>query len=347
MGLDLGAALALVAEPERLPNLVGADDRRRGVAADSRGGHDPARCPCGVAGVATVPGDEGVHPRAEEDVTESQQGGSDPESVDGQDSHAEHGQDDQSVRNTFVGAVLEGDIRLNRSWLSVLATGAVGGIDLGIGVLAMLVVREATGSPLLGAVAFSIGFIALVLGKSELFTENFLIPVLAVIAGHGELRDVGRLWIGTLVANLAAGWLMMAIVVAGVPQLRTSETLVEVGRHFTEQGIGLGTFASAVLGGASITLLTWMERSTASVGGRVVAAVGIGFVLTATPLLHSIVSSLEMFGALWVSPGFGYADWLGMFAWAVLGNVVGGVGLVTVLRLAQATGAAQAGPRQS
>lgn len=253
---------------------------------------------------------------------------------------------DESVKNTFADAVAEGDTRLNRSWLAVLATGAVGGIDLGIGVMAMLVVREATGSALLGALAFSIGFIALILGRSELFTENFLMPVLSVVAGKGRWRDVGRLWLGTMVANLAGGWVIMGIVVLGVPGIRESEALIDMGRHFTADGIGWTTFASAVLGGASITLMTWMERSTPAVAGKIIAAVAIAFVLTATPLLHSIVSSLEIFGALWVDPTLTYGDWAGIFAWAVLGNVLGGIGLVTVLRVAQARGAAQKGPHE-
>ena len=258
----------------------------------------------------------------------------------------EHETADESVKTTFAGAVAEGDTRLNRSWLAVLATGAVGGIDLGIGVMAMLTVRHATGSALWGGVAFSIGFIALVLGRSELFTENFLIPVLSVVAGRGQWVDVARLWVGTLVANLLGGWVIMAIVVAGVPEIRESTVLVDVGTHFTDQGIGLATFASAVLGGAAITLMTWMERSTTAIVGKIVAAIGIAFVLTATPLLHSIVTSLEIFGAVWVDPSLTYAMWAGIFGWAVLGNVVGGVGLVTVLRLAQAKGASQKGPRE-
>ena len=86
--------------------------------------------------------------------------------------------------------------------------------------MAMLTVRHVTGSALWGGVAFSIGFIALVLGRSELFTENFLIPVMSVVAGRGQWVDVARLWIGTLVANLIGGWVIMAIVVAGVPELR-------------------------------------------------------------------------------------------------------------------------------
>jgi uncharacterized membrane protein len=44
--------------------------------------------------------------------------------------------------------------------------------------------------------------------------------------------------------------------------------------------------------------------------------------------------SIEMFCALHTGHApFGYLDWLGWFGWSVLGNIVGGVGLVTLLRL--------------
>jgi hypothetical protein len=91
---------------------------------------------------------------------------------------------EQAVEETFIGVVDEGRRRLSRPWVALLATGAVGGIDVGTGVLAMLLVVHATGSMLLGALAFPIGFIAVTLARSELFTEDFLIPVSAVIVPH-------------------------------------------------------------------------------------------------------------------------------------------------------------------
>ncbi len=84
-----------------------------------------------------------------------------------------------------------------------------------------------------------------------------------------------------------------------------------------------------------MTLLTWMERGTSSVGAKLVAAVAVAFVLAAPPLNHAIVSSLEMFAALQSGARFGYADWLGAASWAALANLVGGLGLVTTLRLVQ------------
>lgn len=244
--------------------------------------------------------------------------------------------EDESVQGALEDAADIGDQRLRRTSTSLLATGAIAGIDVGIGVLAKLSVVEATGSELLGGLAFSIGFIAILLGKSELFTENFLIPVTAAMRKRRSYMSLFRLWGLTGIGNLAGGWLIMAIIVVGVPRIGESDALLETGYHFIEMGIGWEMFASAMLGGAAITLMTWMERGTSSIGAKLVAVSGIAFVLAGTPLFHAVVSSLEMFGALQSSAAFGYVDWLSVFGVSVVGNIVGGVGLVTVLRVVQA-----------
>ena len=89
------------------------------------------------------------------------------------------------VEEAFDRLASEGSNRLARPLVPLLATGFVGGIDVGAGVLAYLVVGHETGQPLLAAAAFPVGFIALLLARSELFTENFLVPVTARIAGCG------------------------------------------------------------------------------------------------------------------------------------------------------------------
>src|SRR4051794_26967965 len=83
----------------------------------------------------------------------------------------------ESVPGAFERAIDEGLGRSQRTWPALCSTGLVGGLDVGVGVLALLVVRAQTGSALLGALAFPVGFLALTLGNSELFTENFLVPV--------------------------------------------------------------------------------------------------------------------------------------------------------------------------
>jgi formate-nitrite transporter family protein len=90
-----------------------------------------------------------------------------------------------------------------------------------------------------------------------------------------------------------------------------------------------------VLGGAAITVMTWMELGSETELGRLVAAVSVAFLLVAAPLNHVIVSSAEMFVALHYGAPFGYADMAGAAGWAVLGNAVGGLGLVTLMRFIQ------------
>lgn len=112
-----------------------------------------------------------------------------------------------------------------------------------------------------------------------------------------------RLWAGTLVSNLLAGWVMMGIMMLALPELHPSA--LPMRQHFVKGGIGLSPFASAVLGGA---IMTWMERGAPSVPGKMVAAVSAAFLLAAGHLNHAIVASLEIFAALQSGAPFSNLD---------------------------------------
>ncbi|MGH3826874.1 MAG: formate/nitrite transporter family protein [Pseudonocardiaceae bacterium] len=234
---------------------------------------------------------------------------------------------------TFDRLVEEGQQRLGRSWLGLAATGFLGGLDVGVGVLALLLVEHTTHSVLLGGLAFSTGFIALSLAGSELFTENFLVPVVAVVAKRGAPLDLARLWGITLLTNLLGGWVVTGLVMAGFPALRASA--VEAAQSYVDLGYGWRAFALALVGGMLITLMTHLQHATDSDGVRLVPAVLVGFLLSAGKVNHAIVASLVCFAALQAGAPFGYRDWLELFAFAGLGNMLGGFGLVTVLRLLQ------------
>ncbi len=239
----------------------------------------------------------------------------------------------QDSEETFDRLVKEGEQRLGRSWLGLGATGFLGGLDVGVGVLALLLVEYYTHNVLLGGLAFSAGFIALTLAHSELFTEDFLVPVVAVVAKRGTVLGLGRLWVMTILTNLAGGWIITALVMAGFPMLRSAA--VEAATSYVSLGITWSAFALALIGGMLITLMTHLQHSTDSEGVRLIPAVLAGFLLGAGKVNHAIVASLVCFAALQAGAPFGYADWLGLFGFAVLGNMLGGLGLVTVLRLLQ------------
>ena len=131
-----------------------------------------------------------------------------------------------------------------------------------------------TDNVLLAGAAFSIGFVALLLARSELFTENFLVPVTTVIAGKSGPWALIRLWSVTLVANLIGGWVITWLIVTARPDLK--HTAILVGTHYAELGVSLQSFALAVLAGAVITLMTRMQHSTDNLGVQLVPAVLFG-----------------------------------------------------------------------
>ncbi|MDJ0316269.1 MULTISPECIES: formate/nitrite transporter family protein [Arthrobacter] len=238
---------------------------------------------------------------------------------------------EEELETSFERIVEEGAQRLHRTWSSVLVTGLFGGIEVGLGVMAYLAVEHATGNKLLAGLAFGIGFIALLLAKSELFTEGFLVPLAAVAAKEARMGQLLKLWGGTLVANLAGGWIIMWLVMQAFPEWRA--TVVESASQYALAPLSVQTAALAILGGSTITLMTRMQHGTDSMPAKIVAAMGAAFLLAGLPLFHSILDSLIIFGAIQAGAPFGYLEWLSWFWYTVLFNMAGGVLLVTALRL--------------
>ena len=235
------------------------------------------------------------------------------------------------VEDAFDRLVDEGGERLERPLLALVATGLLGGIDIGTGVLAYLVVKEETGSMVLAGIAFSVGFVALLLARSELFTENFLVPVAAIVARDGTVVALARLWSVTLVANLAGGALMSWIVVTARPDLKA--TARETGTHYADLGVSLSSLLLAVLAGVVITLMTRMQHSTESLGVQIVPAVLFGALLSGAQLFHCVLDSLFIFAGMFAGADISIGTWLLALVWSALGNMIGGIGLVTAIRL--------------
>ncbi len=78
----------------------------------------------------------------------------------------------------------------------------------------------------------------------------------AALRRRRSIGSLFRLWGLTGLGNLAGGWLIMAIIVVGIPRIGESDVLLETAYHFIEMGIGWEMFASAMLGGAAITMMT-------------------------------------------------------------------------------------------
>jgi formate-nitrite transporter family protein len=246
----------------------------------------------------------------------------------------------------WTSGIEEGKRRLDRGTAALLATGVVGGFDLLVGILILCVGTAALGATMpeetahfLASLFFGIAFVHIVLGRSELFTENFLIPVSAVLDRRTGVFSLGRLWALTLIGNVIAlailAWVFSR---AGVvpPETRTAagklaNTIVD--RDF------LPALLSAIIAGIVMTTFTWMAAAAESDIARIVVALLIGFVLVAPSLNHAVVGFGEM--AFGIAADETHATWgqLGYhFAIAVGGNLIGGLLFVASARLVQARG---------
>jgi formate/nitrite transporter FocA (FNT family) len=105
-----------------------------------------------------------------------------------------------------------GEQRLDRSNLDILITAFIGGAEVSLGgLVAMTVVGSAMQAVpglglypalALGGLAFPIGFLFVIVGRSELFTENFLIPVVSVFKGEREAGSLVSLWVLSWLGNM-------------------------------------------------------------------------------------------------------------------------------------------------
>ena len=238
---------------------------------------------------------------------------------------------EEELEQSFDEVVTEGAERLHRTARTVVITGLFGGLEIGLGVMAMLAVLHETGNHLLAGLAFSIGLIAIYLAHSELFTEDFLMPIAAVVARQGSVAQLIKLWSGTLLANLVGGWVIMWLITRAFPEW--NHTLSESAHHFVDAPLSLQSICLAVLGGSTMTLLTRMQQGTTSDPAKIAAAVGAAFLLAGLQLFHSVLDSLLIFGAIQVDAGVTYTDWLAWFWYTAVFNVIGGIVLVTALRL--------------
>ena len=258
------------------------------------------------------------------------------------ESRTEHGRanDDveEPVETTHTQAAEEGAQRLHRSWPVLLTTGFLGGVEISVGLLAYLLTLHETGSHLLAGLALSVGFVALFLAHSELFTEGFFYPIMAIATGRGTWLELLRLWGVTLATNLLGGWVTVGLIGLAFPKLHPE--LAESAHHFLEIGLSWQGVALALLAGVGITLMTRMQAGAEDASTKVVASVAGALVLGGGSLFHSVLDSVIMFGAIHSgAAGIDYLDWLGWIWWVIPLNILGGLALTTgprVLRSVEA-----------
>jgi formate/nitrite transporter FocA (FNT family) len=239
----------------------------------------------------------------------------------------------------------EGRRRLSRPVLELASTALVGGFDVAFGVAAFALAAGAVHAQssaslahLVGALAFGVGFVFVVVGKSELFTENFLVPI-AGLEGKDRRSwmKLGELWAATLVLNLLGGAVLAIILTSeGVLSSESHREVIDLAERLVGLG-ALSSFLSAVVAGALMTLMTWfVEGAAQSTGVRILMSWIVGALIVLGTFNHAIVSTIEIVFGMRYGADASIGDLFSNLGLAVGGNLVGGMLLVTFARTAQA-----------
>jgi formate/nitrite transporter FocA (FNT family) len=233
----------------------------------------------------------------------------------------------------------EGESELDRTVSALLLSGLASGLSIGMSLVAQGVLYahlpDAEWRRLVSGLGYTVGFLIVVLGRQQLFTENTLTPILPLLHNRsgGTLWRVARLWTLVLCANIVATWVFAAVVAHTTifdPQVKGAFTAIA--RHSVESAFWT-MLGKAVFAGWLIALMVWLIPPAES--ARVWVIVIITYVIAIGEFSHLVAGSVDAFYLVQI----GQASWtdyaLRFFAPTFLGNVLGGVTLVAVLNFGQ------------
>lgn len=237
-------------------------------------------------------------------------------------------------------AVIEdGRKELRRGDTGLAFSGLSAGLNISFSAVALAVVGSLTGGVGLAAIAaYPIGFLIVVLGRAELFTENTVTPVAVVLTDRSKLLDMLRRWAVIFVFNVL-GVIAFAFVFVYGGILSTAATDLLLGEVATKMAEGFWEVTlKAVIGGWLVALIAWMVAASQDTISQIFFTWLLVLLIPAAGLAHCVAGSAEVLISVFTGET-SWLEYLGRFLLpATLGNIVGGTVLVTLLNYGQVVG---------
>ena len=233
----------------------------------------------------------------------------------------------------------EGEDELKRSPMALLWSGLAAGLSMGFSLMLEGAMRarlpHTAWAELISRIGYSAGFVIVILGRQQLFTENTLTVVLPLFENPGRATTcrVARLWTVVFLANLAGalaiGWVLGH---TDVFTAETRENFTAIARQSLQPGFGIA-FLRAIFAGWLLALLVWLLPFAEH--ARFFVIIGVTWTISVCGFPHVVAGAVDVF---YLATG-GLAPWrqaIGDYLLpALVGNIAGGVSLVSALNHAQ------------
>jgi formate-nitrite transporter family protein len=232
----------------------------------------------------------------------------------------------------------EGEEEYERSspalfWSAVAAGGSMSFSMIAMGIL-QAHLPDSPARHLVSSFGYTVGFVIVILGRQQLFTENTLTPLLPMFYKPTPWRgrQLARLWTVIFIGNVVAALVASAFVAfSGAFPKDTLDAFDELARSSTGHPF-LVLLTKAVFAGWLIALMVWLLPLAENAG--IFAIIMLTYVIAAGDFGHIIAGSVEAFYGAW----HGAISWTDVLAFMVptlLGNCIGGVAFVAAVSTAE------------
>ncbi|MFC6718609.1 formate/nitrite transporter family protein [Natrialbaceae archaeon GCM10025810] len=238
----------------------------------------------------------------------------------------------------FQRIVAAADEEVTASSRELFFSAVAGGFAITITFLLYVSMYESTDAdPVMSALLYPLGFLYIIIGNYQLYTENTLPPVALVLERLASIPRLLYVWVFVALGNFAGGGVGAAVLAfTGVFSPEAAAVAVDVSMHGVETP-ATDLFFKGAMAGLVVAGVVWMDYSSQDTISRVVIVYLAFLAIPMGDLFHSVVSFTELMYLVYlgdVSFGYGFVN----FVLPVLaGNTIGGVVLVTVVNYFQTT----------
>jgi formate/nitrite transporter FocA (FNT family) len=229
----------------------------------------------------------------------------------------------------------DGEVELARSARSIFLSGLTAGLSMGFSFLGVALIQSALPEQpyrrLLDSFGYSVGFVIVILGRQELFTESTLTAVLPLFVQRDRATFVSllRFWGVVLGANVLGTAVFAALLLTpGLFADPLRAALGEIARNSLSEPFW-PTLIKAIYSGWLIALMVWLLPSAKS--ARLLVIIMLTYIVAIGRFSHVIAGSVEGFFAVFAGDASIYRYLAAFFVPTLLGNTIAGVGLVALL----------------
>jgi formate/nitrite transporter FocA (FNT family) len=256
--------------------------------------------------------------------------------------HLDDGEQKQAAQHTSPRALVihevvreEGEAAMERTAGALIMSALAAGLSMGFSFLAQAVIESSLPDTpwrsLVASFGYTVGFVIVILGQQQLFTESTLSAVLPVLTRRDvtTIAKTGRLWVLVLFANIAGTVIFAAML--QIPGVFSDDVVKALGDLAKQpySGSFMVTIVRGVFAGWLIALMVWLLPSARS--ARLVTILLITYVVGMSKLSHVIAGSVEASYGVMVGAASVQDYVRGFFAPTLLGNMIGGISLVAII----------------